>query len=45
MYVAENSTMTGLTDEITKWFKEQKEKKEWVNLKDQMEEKSMNLER
>jgi exosome complex component RRP4 len=28
MYVAENSTMTGLTDEITKWFKEQKEKKE-----------------
>ena len=28
LYVAENSTMSGLTDEMTKWFKEQKEKKQ-----------------
>lgn len=27
LYVAENSTMAGLTDEMIKWFKEQKEKK------------------
>ena len=27
-YVAENSAMSGLTDEMVRWFKEQKEKKE-----------------
>ncbi len=28
LYVAENSTMQGLTEEMVKWFKEQKEKKQ-----------------
>jgi hypothetical protein len=39
MYMAENSLMSGLTDEMKNWFDENQEKKEWQNLNDQMEEK------
>ena len=46
LYIAENSLMSGLTDEMEKWFQENGGK-EWQlkNSKDQMEEKLMNLER
>jgi hypothetical protein len=30
MYIAENSLMTGLTDEMKKWFEENRENKEWM---------------